>query len=230
MSEQFENAMKLAMDAFNANNEEECKSFCNQALTVDPSSANAKALKGAAVLISFSLAGAASDAEEALSIWESIPGTAKIDDKYAELVIEAAFEFRARYSEAAKAHYKEFKEVKGADNDFDQAKRNCITFMNRFSAIPALENSVVFANSVRDLLKKYLDEGIVKTINTEMPFVRQYVNRNKDRTDEVGVIVKDISANLINKLDSLQKKTTIVKVVFGLVIAAVVIILIAVNQ
>ena len=60
--------MKLAMDAYRANNEEECKSFCNQALTIDPKSANAKALKGAAVLISFSLAGAESDAAEAIEI------------------------------------------------------------------------------------------------------------------------------------------------------------------
>lgn len=29
MNEQFQNAMMMAMDAYNACNEDECKSFCN---------------------------------------------------------------------------------------------------------------------------------------------------------------------------------------------------------
>lgn len=111
MSEQFDNAMMLARDAYRANNEEECRSFCNQALTVDPKSANAKALKGAAVLISFSLAGAASDAVEAIEIWRSISDASSLSDEYKDIVIEAAFEFRTRWYDAAKARYEEFKKL-----------------------------------------------------------------------------------------------------------------------
>lgn len=140
MSEQFDNAMSLAIDAFNANNEEECKSFCNQALTVDPKSANAKALKGAAVLISFSLAGAEGDAVEALEIWKSITG--EVSMEFQNLVIASADEFVHRWYDAAKEHHKKYKDVEGADKEWAHVQECYNIFRKAVAGLDAIEDGL----------------------------------------------------------------------------------------
>ena len=139
MSEQFENAMKLAMDAYKAGNEEECRSFCNQALTVEPNNANAKALKGAAVLISFSLAGAESDAVEAIETWKTISDTSSLTDEYRDLIVESAFSFRASWLDAAKAHYQEFKSVEGSKDEFNHVKECYGLFLENVATLKFIE-------------------------------------------------------------------------------------------
>lgn len=136
---QFANAMQMAMDAYNAGNEEECKSFCNQALSIDPKSANAKALKGAAVLLSFSLAGAESDAVEAIKIWQTITDTSGMTDEYKDLIVESAFSFRSSWLEEAEAHYKEFKDVSGAKNEFNHVKECYGLFLENIAALKFIE-------------------------------------------------------------------------------------------
>ena len=140
MSEQFDNAMNLAKDAFRANNEEECKSFCNQALTVDPKSADAKALKGAAVLISFSLAGAEADAVEALEIWKSITG--EVSMEYQILVIASADEFIHRWYDAAKEHHAKFKDVEGADKEWAHVQKCYGIFRRAVASLDAIEDGL----------------------------------------------------------------------------------------
>lgn len=136
---QFANAMQMAMDAYNAENEEECKSFCNQALSVDPKSANAKALKGAAVLLSFTLAGAESDAVEAIKIWQSITDASGMTDEYKDLIVESAFSFRSSWLEAAEAHYKEFKEVEGSKDEFKHVKECYGLFLENVAGLKFIE-------------------------------------------------------------------------------------------
>ena len=154
MSEQFDNAMMMAMDAFKANNEEECKSFCNQALTVDPKSPNAKALKGAAVLISFSLAGAEGDAVEALEIWKSITG--EVSMEYQLLVIESADTFIHRWYDAAKEHHSKFKDVEGADKEWAHVQECYRIFREAVAALDAIEDGLTkFVISAFDNKKYY---------------------------------------------------------------------------
>jgi hypothetical protein len=186
MSEQFDNAMSLAMDAFKANNEEECKSFCNQALTVDPKSANAKALKGAAVLISFSLAGAESDAVEAIEIWRSITDTSSLTDEYKDIVIDSAFEFRSRWYEAAKAHYKEFKDVKGTDSEFSHVKEAYKQFMECVAQLTWLQDYPKFLKFTVNLVQQQ-----IANLN-EVTFAQIIINANKGKGGEIGDLTKQI--------------------------------------
>ena len=186
MSEQFDNAMSLAMDAFKANNEEECKSFCNQALTVDPKSANAKALKGAAVLISFSLAGAESDAVEAIEIWRSITDTSSLTDEYKDIVIDSAFDFRSRWYEAAKAHYKEFKDVKGTDSEFSHVKEAYKQFMECVAQLTWLQDYPKFLKFTVNLVQQQ-----IANLN-EVTFAQIIINANKGKGGEIGDLTKQI--------------------------------------
>lgn len=186
MSEQFDNAMQLAMDAYLASNETECKSFCNQALTVDPRSANAKALKGAAVLISFSLAGAESDAVEAIEIWKSITDGSGLTDEYKDIVINAAFDFRTRWFEAAKAHYKEFKSVDGASSEFDHVKNCYKLFMENVASLSWLQNYEKFSELTLNLVKQQIANL------KEVTFAQIVINANKDKPGRLGELAKEI--------------------------------------
>lgn len=186
MSEQFDNAMQLAMDAYRASNETECKSFCNQALTVDPRSANAKALKGAAVLISFSLAGAESDAVEAIEIWKSITDGSGLTDEYKDIVINAAFDFRTRWFEAAKAHYKEFKSVDGASSEFDHVKNCYKLFMENVASLSWLQNYEKFSELTLNLVKQQIANL------KEVTFAQIVINANKDKPGRLGELAKEI--------------------------------------
>ena len=186
MSEQFDNAMQLAMDAYRASNETECKSFCNQAVTVDPRSANAKALKGAAVLISFSLAGAESDAVEAIEIWKSITDGSGLTDEYKDIVINAAFDFRTRWFEAAKAHYKEFKSVNGASSEFDHVKNCYKLFMENVASLSWLQNYEKFSELTLNLVKQQIANL------KEVTFAQIVINANKDKPGRLGELAKEI--------------------------------------
>ena len=186
MSKQFDNAMQLAMDAYRASNETECKSFCNQALTVDPRSANAKALKGAAVLISFSLAGAESDAVEAIEIWKSITDGSGLTDEYKDIVINAAFDFRTRWFEAAKAHYKEFKSVDGASSEFDHVKNCYKLFMENVASLSWLQNYEKFSELTLNLVKQQIANL------KEVTFAQIVINANKDKPGRLGELAKEI--------------------------------------
>lgn len=188
MSEQFNNAMSLAMDAFKANNEEGCKSFCNQALTVDPKSAKAKALKGAAVLISFSLAGAESDAVEAIEIWKSISDTSGLTDEYKDIVINAAFDFRTRWFAAAKAHYKQFKDVKGSDSEFSHVKECYKLFMENVASLTWLQDYEKFSELTLNLVKQQIANL------KEVTFAQILINANKDKSGRLGELAKEIEA------------------------------------
>lgn len=216
MSEQFDNAMMLAMDAYKANNEEECKSFCNQALTVDPKSANAKALKGAAVLISFSLAGAESDAVEAIKIWNSISDASSMSDEYKDIVINAAFDFRTRWYDAAKAHYKEFKDVKGADNEWAHVKECYGLFMNNVAQLPWLLNYNKFLELTLNLVQQQV--GSLK----EVTFAESVYKANLGKDGEIGSIAKQIEAEF-----SKLKKRRLIK--WCVIIGAIVIVIIIAN-
>ena len=214
---QFENAMQMAMDAYNATNEEECKSFCNQALSVNPKSADAKALKGAAILISFSLAGATSDAVEALKIWESISCTPS--DDYCDIAINAAFDFRSRWLAAAQAHYNEFSTVDGAKEEFKQVKQNYQDFMDRFAEIQFVQNYELFSDLTLQLVK----EGNGKNLK-DITFAPILANANKDRTDSIGAKAKEI-LEAYAVADAAHTKSVKTKIIIGVVIAVIWIIL-----
>ncbi len=213
MSEQFDNAMMLAMDAYRANNEEECKSFCNQALTIDPKSANAKALKGAAVLISFSLAGAESDATEAIEIWKTITDESSLTDEYKDIVINAAFDFRTRWYNAAKSHYKEFKSVDGASSEWEHVKSCYELFMNLVADLKWLLNYKYFLQITLDLVKQQI--GSLK----EVTFAEKVYKANIGKDGELGSLAKQIEAEF-GKL----KKRRLIK--WGIIIGAIVVYLI----
>ena len=213
MSEQFDNAMKLAMDAYRANNEEECKSFCNQALTIDPKSANAKALKGAAVLISFSLAGAESDAAEAIEIWKTITDESSLTDEYKDIVINAAFDFRTRWYNAAKSHYKEFKSVDGGSSERKHVKSCYELFMNLVADLKWLLNYKYFLQITLDLVKQQI--GSLK----EVTFAEKVYKANIGKDGELGSLAKQIEAEF-GKL----KKRRLIK--WGIIIGAIVVYLI----
>lgn len=186
MSEQFDNAMMLAMDAYRANNEEECKSFCNQALIIDPKSANAKALKGAAVLISFSLAGAESDAVEAINIWNSITDASSLTDDFKDIVIDAAFEFRSRWYKAAKEHYEEFKKVDGASSEFENVKYAYKVFMEQVVHLTWLQDYTKFLQYTVSLVQQQLAD-----LN-EVTFAKVLIDANKGKGGEVGELTRQI--------------------------------------
>ncbi|MCH5294093.1 MAG: hypothetical protein J1E07_10210 [Treponema sp.] len=218
MSEQFDNAMMLARDAYRANNEEECKSFCNQALTVDPKSANAKALKGAAVLISFSLAGAESDAVEAIEIWRSISDASSLSDEYKDIVIEAAFEFRTRWYDAAKAHYKEFKEVDGTKAEWKSVQQAYNTFMECVSTLGWIQDYPKFLQQTLNLIQK----GVVE----DVAFAQALINVNSGKSGEVGELTKKIE----EEFTALKKRVLKTNLIIAGVIAVVVIILMIIGH
>lgn len=207
---QFTNAMQMAMDSYNAGNEEECKSFCNQALSVNPKSADAKALKGSAVLISFSLAGATSDAVEALKIWETISEAPS--SEYCNIAVEAAFDFRSRWLEAAEAHYNEFKTVEGAKAEYNQVKQNYKDFMDRFAEIEFVRNYEPFS----DLTLQLVREGNGTNLK-EITFAPILAYANKDRTDSIGVKAKQI-LEAYSAADEAHKKAVRTKIIIGVVI------------
>jgi len=153
MSEQFENAIKMAMSAYEASNEEEAKSFFNQALTINPNSTLAKVGKGAAVLISFSLAGAARDAGEAFTLWQQAEKNTDFGNTERDFITAATISFLKRWHQASEAHYKQFKDTDSASNDRDQVRENLLVFLSNLSGlngfdshVPFLESAVKFLN------------------------------------------------------------------------------------
>lgn len=164
MSEQFSNAMSLAMDAYKAGNEDEAKSFCNQALMVNAKSGAAKALKGASVLISFSLAGAEGDAVEAFEIWKSISDITDLTDEYKNIIVDSAFSFRSSWLAAAENHYKEFKDVDGTEDEFKHVKKCYELFMENVATLKIIEDQMtdrtieMLENGVDGVEFTYLNE------------------------------------------------------------------------
>ena len=197
---QFENAMQMTMDAYNANNEEECKSFCNQALSVNPKSADAKALKGAAILISFTLAGATSDAVEALEIWKSISD--EPSDEYCKISVDAAFDFRSRWLKAAEAHYNEFRSVDGAEAEFKQVQSKCNSFIKRFAETQFVQNYEPFSDFALQTVKRIFEEikncdwigfnEFIDNMGDDADYPQILANANKSRTDSIGTKAKQI--------------------------------------
>lgn len=213
MSEQFDNAMMMAMDAYKAGNEEECKSFCNQALIQNPKSGAAKALKGAGVLLTFNLAGAESDAVEAIEIWKSISDTSDLTDEYKDWVIDAAFSFRSSWYQTAKSHYKEFKDVKGAGDDWSHVKNCYSLFMKNVAQLQWLLEYPKFSELTLNLVKSQI--GSLK----EVTFAEIIVNANKNKSGEIGNLAKQIEQEF-GKL----KKRRLIK--WGIIIGVIVILII----
>lgn len=239
----FENAMQMAMDAYNAGNEEECKSFCNQALSVNPKSANAKALKGAAVLISFSLASAESDAVEAIEIWKTITDTSEMTDEYRNLIVESAFSFRARWFAAAEAHYKEFNHVKECYGLFLEnvatlkfiktpltdytisllqagESPNEFTYIDDFVADVDDENLKKFMDFAYTGLKAYNEKASNAPAFYILKFAENMIADNISRNDEIGQKAKELQS-LFQSADEAHKKDVMTKVIIGVVIFVV---------
>ena len=213
MSGQFDNAMTMAMDAYKAGNKEECTSFCNQALTVDPKSANAKALKGSAVLLSFTLAGAESEGAQAIEIWNSINDASSLSDEFKDIVIEAAFSFRSNWLSAAEAHYNEFSSVSGAKDEYKRVKECYALFMENVAALSWIQSYPKFLQLTLDLVKEQI--ASLK----EVTFAEYLISVNKDKGGEIGDITKQIEEALAK-----LKKRRLIK--WGIIIGAAAIFLI----
>lgn len=218
---QFANAMQMAMDAYNADNKEECNSFCNQALSVDPKSANAKALKGAAVLLSFSLAGAESDAVEAIKIWQTITDASGMTDEYKNLIVESAFSFRENWLAAAKAHYKEFKDVEGTEAEFNHVKKCYGLFLENVATLKFIETQLTDYTItllkegkepeeftyIDDLVASANDENLKKFMDFAFSGLKAYNEKAKDAP--AFYIVKfagDMIARNSSRNDEIGKK------------------------
>lgn len=213
MSEQFENAMLLAMDAYKAGNEDECKNFCNQALTVNPTSANAKALKGAAVLLTFTLAGAGSDAIEAIEIWKSINNGSEVSDNFKDIVIDAAFSFRSNWFEAAKKHYEEFQNIAGAKAEFKNVKKSYGLFMDNVASFSWIQNYPKFS----ELTLKLVKEQIASL--KEVTFAEILIDANKDKGGGLG----EIAGKIEEELSKLKKRRMIKWTIISVIIAVILI-------
>jgi len=127
---QLENALKLAWDAYDASNEEEAKSFFNQALTVDPENVEAKVGKGCAILIQFTLAAAVNDAQQAYAYWEQASKNPEFSDNHRSMISKAAIGFTLLWKNAAENHYRQFKEVDSAKNEWKQVQKNIAIYLS----------------------------------------------------------------------------------------------------
>lgn len=214
MSEQFDNAMTMAMDAYKAGNEDECKNFCNQALIQNPKSSAARALKGAGVLLTFTLAGAESDAVEAIEIWKSISDTSDLTDEYKDLVIDAAFSFRLNWYKAAKSHYNEFSSVSGAKSEFNHVKACYEGFMENVANIPWILDYPKFSELTLNLIKSQTNDL------KEVTFAQVVANANKGKTGELGEMASQIEQEF-DQLSKEVKKRRLIK--WGIIIGIIVV-------
>lgn len=189
MAEQFENFLILAKDAYKAGNKVECINFCNQALSINPTDIDAKAFKGCAVLLSFSLQSANSVASEALGIWETLSDSPS--EEMVNFVCDEAISFENTYRNATYSWMAEHKSnaITEAFFEPEEALGNCKNFMERFMNIGFIKDSVHFANFVKN--------SLVSLEGMDIYTVYHYVEINKDRNDEVGAIVKEISSLLV---------------------------------
>ncbi len=135
---QMDNALKMAWDAYDASNEEEAKNFFNQALTIDPNSTIAKVGKGCSVLISFTLAQAASDAQQAYSYWEQASHNGDFSDNERSLISKSAIKFTELWKTASENHYKQFKDLDSSKNEWNQTRKNIAIFLYNISTIGAM--------------------------------------------------------------------------------------------
>lgn len=214
MSEQFDNAMTMAMDAYKAGNEDECKNFCIQALIQNPKSSAARALKGAGVLLTFTLAGAESDAVEAIEIWKSISDTSDLTDEYKDLVIDAAFSFRLNWYKAAKSHYNEFSSVSGAKSEFNHVKACYEGFMENVANIPWILDYPKFSELTLNLIKSQTNDL------KEVTFAQVVANANKGKTGELGEMASQIEQEF-DQLSKEVKKRRLIK--WGIIIGIIVV-------
>lgn len=192
MSQEIENALKIATDAYKSNNLEECITFCNNVFMIDPDNENAKALKGAARLADFDLDNAYDIASEALNIWESITGDS-IDDDYKDIVIIAAFDFRDNWLQAAKNYQKS---VSNASDDVKKAASKLVTeieynykkFMEGVASFKWLQEYPVFLQYTLDLVKKQI--ASLKNVT----YAKNLITANKGKEGELGELATQIEA------------------------------------
>jgi hypothetical protein len=171
MSDQFENAMQLARSAFNAGNEEEAKSFCNQALTINPNSVQAKVLKGAAVLISFTMAGAARDAKEAFSLWKEASASSEFGDTERDMITNAAIGFVNTWYKAGEAHYQQFKSLNSASEDRDGVRKSCDIFLGNITAIKGMDS---YAPFIKAAVLNYFKDSMSGDFEIRDSFKKKY--------------------------------------------------------
>lgn len=166
-NEQFENAMRLAWDAYKANNEEEAKSFFNQALTINPASVEAKVGKACAILISFTLAAAVSDAQQAFSFWEQASKQADFSDQERKNICDSAIGFASGWRNGAEQHFRQFKEVDSAKSEWNQTQKNIAIFLSNITGLSGMSDHVSFLEHSVELTGKMTGMDITG-INIEM--------------------------------------------------------------
>ena len=154
--QQYQNALKLAFDAYDAGNENEAVSFFNQALTIDPNSCLATTGKGAAVLLSFTLAGAATDASEAFTLWQRAANSPDYSSKEMDLISSACLGFCATWKKGAEHHFRQFKDTAGAKNDWALVKDNIKTYVNNVSGLKGMNDHIGFIEGAIDVLKSVI--------------------------------------------------------------------------
>lgn len=199
MSEKNENIMKSALDAFNAGKAKECMEFCDQIFLENPDSANARALKGASLLLDFSLEDAANLASEAVDVWELIKDDAQIADEYKNAVSLTAFEFRNVWYKTAKKSYKKIdknsqaskEEKSSASNWFAGQKKAITDFMKILAYKPWLQNYPTFIQCTINLANKQI--ASLKNVK----FARILVKANKGKDGEIGTLTKKLRNVLI---------------------------------
>ena len=199
MSDKIENGMKIALEAFNAGKAKECMEFCNQILLEDPDYANARALKGASMLLDFSLEDAAHHASEAMDIWDLIEDDAQIADEYKNAVSLTAFAFRDVWYKTAKKSYKKIdknsqsskEEKSSAMKVFDLHKKAISAFMDFLAHEPWLWNSPTYLQCTINLANKQI--ASLKNIK----FAKILVKENKGKDGEIGALTKRLRNILI---------------------------------
>jgi hypothetical protein len=100
-TDQLENALALARDAYEAFRWDEATSFYNIALTVDPGCAEAKIGKGCAILRPFSPEDAAVRARKALEFWREASVCAGFSGAGRDMIAKAAIERMALWLHSA---------------------------------------------------------------------------------------------------------------------------------
>ena len=199
MSDKIENGMKIALEAFNACKAKECMEFCNQILLEDPDYANARALKGASMLLDFSLEDAAHHASEAMDICDLIEDDAQLSDECKKAISLTAFAFRDVWYKTAKKSYKKIdknsqaskEEKSSASNWFDGQKKAITDFMKILAYKPWLQNYPTFIQCTINLANKQI--ASLKNVK----FARILVKANKGKDGEVGTLTKKLRNVLI---------------------------------
>ncbi len=196
MSNETGNYIMLALNAYNAKEKEECIFFCDRTLKINSESADAKALKGAAILMSFPPFGAESNATEAFKIWKSISDGAEISDECKNIVINAAFDFRSRWYESAKVHHKEFRNVNGADEEWNHVKKSYQVFIKKVTQLPWLLNYPAFLRFTANLVKEQLSSL------EKVSFAENVYMENIGKEGEIG----QLSGQIKNELQKLKMR------------------------